>query len=332
MTDITVNLSYRNPETDALESNPISSPGFSPLRLVDFNGLSNNQSVVDTVNDPGSVAGKRFDSVLGNKGFFGGYGNRATTAVAPPGETSCCMMTIAEGSDGDPSGGDTGTPYGAFGGKLNFAIGETVPQGGEMWYAVKILIPAAFNWQAGGGGALKTMRVSQSNGSARLDYHALSGDWDASAASDVQIGWSLGNEIDATTSPYNQAGATVKTDLIVPRDEWVWLECYQLAHSNPALSKRRFWLNGEFVYELVGAEKKWRNQGGTISTETMSNGRETLPTSADSFVDVMWCTYWNGYSPIDNTMYLSKIAYTNQDQPPTDVDEYGNPRMGTNIV
>jgi len=83
MVDITLNLSYKNPETDLWESNPIAS-GFSPLRLVDFNGLSNNQSVVNTANDPGSVAGKRFDSVLGDKGFFGGYGNRATTEVAPP--------------------------------------------------------------------------------------------------------------------------------------------------------------------------------------------------------------------------------------------------------
>jgi len=235
-------------------------------------------------------------------------------------------MTIATGSDGDPN--DAGTAYGAFGGKLSLGGGELVPQGGELWFAVKVYIPSAFSFQAGSGGALKTFRISQSNGSSRLDYHALSGDWDFSADSDIQIGWSLGNEIEVTTGAYNQAGATVKTDLIVPRDEWVWLECYQLAHSNPALSKRRFWLNGQFVYELVGAEKKWRNQAGTISTQTMSNGRETLPTSADSFIDMIWCSYWNGLSPQDNTMYLSKMMYTNQDQPPTDVDEYGNVRMG----
>jgi hypothetical protein len=299
----------------------------SPMLSVDFNGLTNTQSVVDTVNDPGSTSGKRFDSVLGNKGFATGYGVQAVTDVKMTGKTSSCAISIANGSDGDPSGGDTGTIYGAWGGTIN--LPTAITQGNEFWYGMWCRIPAAYDWNSGIGvskpGYIKFLRVNNSVNGQRIEHHVINGSWNGNAAADnLQIGWTLANEFDPKAQEETHKG----TDKIMTLGDWHWVEFYIYAHSDASLAKRRIWVDEALVFERVGADNKWRDINGIYQTETLSSGEKSLPTSGASLTSVMHGTYWNGYSPQNQTYHIQKIVAHNIAAEVLAADSFGNKMMG----
>ena len=299
----------------------------NPWLTVDFNGLASGQSVVSTVNDPGSTAGKRFSSVLGNKGFSGGYGVQAVTDVKMTGRSSSCICSIASGSDGDPSGGDTGTPYGAWGGTID--LPSSISQGQEFWYGMHCLIPTAYNWNHGVGaskpGFIKFLRVNNSANGQRIEHHVVNGSWDGNAAADnLQIGWSLANEFDAKA----QNETHKVTDKIMTLNTWHWVEFYIYAHSDQSLAKRRLWVDGDLVFERVGVNNRWRNGSGNYQTEVLSSGERSLPNSGASLTSIMHGTYWNGYSPQNQAYYIQKIVAHNVAAQVLGEDAFGNKMMG----
>lgn len=302
------------------------------LRVVDFNGLSNGQSVVDTVNDPGSTSGKRFDWTLGNKGFVNGYGIQATTSIKQEGKSSSCAVSIAEGSDGDPSGGGTGSGYGCWGGGVSLGV-DAISEGQEFWYGERVLVPDGFNWNSGSGaskpGYIKFLRVNNNKNGQRLEHHVLNGAWaGGSYSGESQIGWTLANEFD----PKSQVDTHKITKEIMSLGQWVWVEFYVLAHSDPSLAKRRIWVNDNLVFERVGANNKWVDGNGDTQTEVLSSGEKSLPSSDATLDSVMHGTYWNGYSPQDNTYYIQHIGYHKNGSDLIAVDQFGNKMIGSYAI
>lgn len=299
----------------------------NPWLAIDFDGLSDGQSIVDSVNDPGSVAGKRFDWCLGNRGFQGGYGIQADTAVKMDGMASSALISIASGSDGDPSGGDTGTTTGAWGGAVEFP--DAIAQGQEFWYGMYVRIPSGYNWNHGSGvskpGFIKFLRVNNSANGQRIEHHVINGSWDGNGAADsAQIGWSLANEFDVKS----QSETHKQTDLIMTLDWWVWVEFYIYAHSDPAQAIRRLWVGEQLTFERVGPNNRWRNAAGSYQTETLSSGERSLPNSGATLTSVMHGTYWNGYAPQSQSYHIQKIVAHNVAAEVLAVDAFGNKMMG----
>jgi hypothetical protein len=292
----------------------------------DFNGLSNGQSVVDTVNDPGSVPSKSWSSVLGSIGYAGGAGVQGSTVVAAPGKTSSCAVSILEGSDGDPSGGDTGVGSGAWGGTIDFPT--PIEEGDEFWYGDRIWIPTGYDWNHGSGaskpGFIKHLRVNNDANGQRLEHHIINGSWDGSASDSTQVGWSLANEFD----PKAQEETHKASDKILTLGAWHWVEFYIYAHSDPAQAIRRLWVDRDLVFERVGANNRWRDENGEYQTETLSSGERSLPNSAAALISTMHGTYYNGYAPQDQTYYIDIIVAHNVAAEVLDADTFGNKMMG----
>jgi hypothetical protein len=298
----------------------------SPMVRVDFNGLTDGQSVVDTVNDPGSIDGKRWSSVLGGIGEASGFGVEGDTSVHTRLSTSSCRVSIREGSDGDPSGGDTGVGDGAFGGTVDIV---PVPQGGELWYGMRCQVPEAFDWNHGSGaskpGFIKFLRVNNSANGQRIEHHVVNGSWDGNAAPDSQqIGWSLANEFD----PKSQSETHKVTDKILIPWWWHWIEFYIYAHSDPDQAVRRLWVDGILVFERVGNVNRWRDQNGEYQTEVLSSGEQSLPNALATLTSVMHGTYWNGYSPQDQAYNIELIVAHSSPSEVLAVDNFGNKMMG----
>lgn len=312
--------------SDGTWSAPSEPEVFSPLRTVSFDGLDNEQAVFGS----GSVEGKRWDSVLGNTPYAGGYGMRATTAVAAPGYTSSCHMTIAEGGDGDPSGGDTGVGMGAFGGQITFGA-DALSEGQEIWVRYMIRLAPDFNWDHGTGtsqpGYIKLIRINNSANGQRLEHHAINGSWDGNAAADnLQIGWSMANEFDAKV----QASTHKTTQDILELGTWHYLEIYIKASYDRSIAARRTWIDGQLVFERVGNVNKWVAPNGTLQEETIASGERSLPNdSGSTLTSILLFTYWNGYAPQDNECWLQRVDYHKTAGDLPNVDQYGNPCIGT---
>jgi hypothetical protein len=325
------------PDGRILPSNPKAGGGFrslgvaagaafTPFRLISFDGLSNGQAVVGA----GSVAGKKFDSVQGNSAFANGFGTIATTSEAMPGATSCCAMSIAQGSDGDPSGGDTGAGFGAFGGKFIFPVADRPAEGEELWTGMWMKFPSNWSWGSSGTniGFLKFLRFENDDPgvSGKIDIHALNGAFDGSAAGSAQIGWTLTSEFD----PKSQSETHRKTQDIFGLGVWRWVELYQKFSFNRALTEQVIWLDEQFVYSIKGTAAQWRAPNGTIQTATIGSGIRNLPTATAKTSSFMLLTYWNGYAPQDQTCYVQNVALhpSTAGYLPTKTDALGNTMMG----
>lgn len=300
---------------------------FTPLRTVSFDGLASGQSVVagDTgTSTPASVSGKRLDEALGNKGFAGGYGMQAQTTVKMAGKTSAMICSIAQGSDGDPAGGDTGAAYGAFGGRLNLDPAHYVAQGDEIWFGFWMYTPAGTDWSNGPAsniGAVKFIRWLNDETPAKADVHIVNGGLHGRTAATQQAGWGHLSEIDASTESWLDSNRKLKLD------DWSWVESYIKPHSDLASTVRRLWVDEQFVYELSGGVHKYIDHNGATQTFAATAG-ETLPSASAVLDAIMLFTYWNGYAQSDNALYIQSMAYHKTATDLTATDQFGNKMMG----
>lgn len=297
----------------------------NPMLRVDFNSLSDGQSVVNTANDPGSVPGKRFTGVLGNRGFFGGFGVQADTAIKMDGATSSCMCSIAQGSDGDPAGGSTGASYGAFGGIID--IPNPVGEGEELWLGFWMYIPSNFNF-ATNTGLLKYIRMDTTNNVGRIEYMVVNGLYNGQPSS-TQQGWALIRE-----GPGNdklQTETNFVSNRLLVKGEWNWVEMYMLASNDRNISTRRIWCNQQFVCERVGNVNKYINQSGNLITQTIGSGDSLLPSVTDTVTNVYFSTYWNGNSPQNQAWHIQRVIAHKQASDVTNMDQYGNKMMGPQL-
>lgn len=302
---------------------------FTPLVHKNFDGLTNGQSVYST----GSVAGKNWDAVANNTAFAAGFGMQATTAVARPGKTSSCAISIKSGSDGDPSGGDTGVGMGAFGGYVTFPT--NISEGQDVWWGAWMFFPTGWSWDSPThNNQVKFMRWQHSGGSSHMDIYVLNGNYSYgpqesySPASAAQSGWAFRNEYFPVANADTDFTANPSGG-IAPLNSWVWVEQYVHATATAANAIRRRWVNGVFVAEQVGNAAKWRDHTGTIKTKTLAAAIITLQTSSDVLNSAAHFTYWNSYAPQDQTCYINDIVIHNNGADLSATDEFGNLMIGT---
>lgn len=303
---------------------------FTPLVHKSFDGLINAQAVYGT----GSIAGKNWDAVPGNTPFAAGFGMQATTAIARPGQTSCCALSIKAGSDGDPSGGDTGVGMGAFGGYVS--IPTPVAEGQEIWWGAWMLFPTGWRWDSSRSQSLiKFMRYQHTAASSHMDIYVLNGNYDFrpqetyTVGASAQSGWGFRNEYFPVANADTDFSAPPSG--VLPLNGWVWIEQYTLATATAANAVRRMWVNNTFVMEQVGNAAKWRDHTGTIRTKTLSNAIETLAASSDVLNSAAHFTYWNNYAPQNQTCYIADILLHKTRSDLTARDEFGNAMIGSGV-
>jgi hypothetical protein len=316
---------------------------FTPLRVVDFNGLSDQQSIVSTLNDPGSVEGKRFDWCLGSKGFHGGYGIQADTAIKMPGKTSSARLSIKQGSDGDPAGGDTGTNTGAFGGAISLGAHQVAP-GEQFWFGMRIYIPVGFNWGSfsnpGNPGYIKFIRMQIEGDQyyGRLEHHVANGYWKAIEGlpggepynNCNQIGWTNYSEI-IDPRPQSVSVKPMHSSVLFNEGAWNWIECYVNPSTTPG-GARRLWVNNILAWERVGTTQKWLAENGTYATENFIPAETTYPSAGARLAHVLCFTYWNGNAPVDQEVAIQHIAYHKDATTLPASDTFGNKMMGSNAI
>lgn len=288
---------------------------------VDFNGLTDGQSVVNTSADPGSVAGKRFSWVLGERGFANGYGMQADTEQAMPGSTSSAKLSIRKGSDGDP--GDIGKGMGAFGGGIDFGS-NSVFSGEELWVGFWIFVPQDFEFTTNTG-FLKFVRFDTRFNVGRIDNLIANGLYNGTSAAS-QIGWALVRE--GAGNDKSQSETTTLTQVRLNRAAWNWVEMYMKPYHDRNLSVRRVWINGQFATERVGSTNRWVDPNGTLRTQVISSGDLLLSRADDSITNMYLFTYWNGYAPKDQAVWLQKVIIEKNPGKVLASDSYGNKMMG----
>jgi len=305
---------------------------FVPLYRINFDGLSDGQSVVPTANDPGSVEGKRFTSCLGDRGFYNGFGIQATTAVKCTGKTSSCALSIKQGSDGDPAGGSTGANTGAFGGIVS--LGEAqVLEGEEIWWAMRIMFPLGFDFTTPNP-VLKYIRLGQwhkdthvRSTTGKNEHMIVNGIADSVGTSNV-LGWGILSEVFPRF-----ATETVKScdRNLGERGVWHWVCGYIKASATAANCIERIWCDDLLAYErTAGQFNKWHTSSGW-QTQTATDKPILLDT--DQALDGFYIfTYWNGNSPQDQTCYIQDFVYHKEASTIPNVDEFGNKFIGSGSI
>jgi len=251
--------------------------------------------------------------------YTNGYGAITTQSIHRPGHTSSLAISIKQGSDGDPAGGDTGTGMGGFGVDVGFDSNQ-VTEGQSIWIGLWIYFPSTFNVLTNDG-YLKFLRVCNSATAQKTDVEIFNN------GTTSQQGWLHNDEND--TSGFLSFGSKN----ILPRDQWTWVELQMTASANKSTSVRRFWANGKFTFEINGNAVKYIDTNGTLQTTTLaSGGVATLPAAGASLNELMLFTYWNGYAPQSQTVYVSDIVYHKNAATLPAVDTYGNKMMGPSAI
>lgn len=313
-------------------ANATVSSGFSLTQSVLFNGT--NGAAVGIVALPNS--GELYTS------YGGGYGTIYSNAQTRGGRATSGRMTIRQGSDGDP--GDAADGYGASTGLWGCTI--TLPtdcrcvEGDTLHTIMAVYFDADFDFHTPTG-LLKFIRFFGTNFTGHLDhapttYGYVEADV-AHASPSPQTGWMWGNEDDHSGEIY-QAGygqlSGIKSNRIIPLGQWVVIEHRQKFSSNPALASRTTWVNGQFVADFTGNTKTYINAAGSLATLTGGQCKNINPTTV--FTAMRLFTYWNGYSPKDQGIYIDRVDYKRFASGASIVlpntDAYGNAYIGLGVI
>lgn len=291
MTTITLNCSYRDPETDLLTSDPVEPPDpgdlFPPLLALDFSG--------ETVGL--ARAGWNSKSVYAND-QPGGVGTSLKLTLDP--NTQANLDVAACG----------GNHF--FGGREN--LPADIEIGESLWLMQRRVIPTGFTWgycyanadfaaaeacgQSGDGNAwLKDLVLSPRSGFARFYVQP--------AVERRNITQTSGNRVICEQGPiFNDAAG-----ILYPINTEFTLQIY-VKVSNTAAGIIRVWINGTLVNEVTGANVTAANAirewgiGDYWNGVPYTNGSATLH---QWLIEVIAATDKAGYGA------------------PTTVDSFGNP-------
>lgn len=285
---------------------------FTPLLLVNFDGLSNGQSVSAATG--GSVAGKRFSS-WGT--YADGFGSRAVTGLAYPGHSSSAELSIESGSDGNEIPGGTGN-NGEFGGNVGSSIFPEVHEGEEIWIGTLLYVPTGFNWTTDIVPGLKGIRLGQPGTTAKIEHHF-------GRSGGVNTGINLLSEI----QPVSDAFGVHALDRVVISGQWNWVEIYVKASATAANCVRRAWINDEMVIERVAGVNTKYHAAGSWQTQTHSVSERILTDSSNFLNSMMLFTYWNGGAPQNQALNTQKIVIHKTVADLSATDEFGNKMIGS---
>lgn len=217
-----------------------------------------------------------------------------------------CKMQIKEGSDG----------WGQWGGRKN--LPTKLYKGSEIWVRVHTYFPEDFDYNSSGAGnKLKFLRVhtmSEEGGKSGSCVGSNEGfnDWyiypDTKIFGDRPFGF-----IKECHGSWRTFGS-FKNGVSIKKGVWETYEMYLKLDNVPASEGGaglvRVWRNEEFLGEFKDIP--------------------TLSTSKSYANSFLMFTYWNGYAPKTQHMYMDDLIVTNEK--PGSYDSGGRPRIGVGAV
>ena len=295
-----------NPDPNTDPDPDPESDKITPLGGVDFNGLSDGQSITALVDYWGT--------------YGNGCGSQGDTNIKRPGKTSSANMSIQAGTTGRP--GD-GTPAGN--GDFGFILtlndkGHNITEGEEFWMGTWLFIPEDFEFKSGTA-TLKFIRFAMPTGG-KVETQIMG----VGAANST--GFFLGSE----AYPQRQEFTHRDTESVLIRGEWNFVSIYIKASVDQDKSVHRVWVNDQFAMEHVGntsdVTTKWLDPDGALQTQTWvptsgNGGKWAILDESSVLHSIFLFTYWNSNSPKDQSINVQELFYL-KDGTNLATDEYGN--------
>lgn len=311
------------------------SQGSEYLHL-NFTNLTSGQSITSMVDEWGTQGTGTFTD---RQGCYG------DTSVKRTGKNSSLRIEIAARTTGRP-GDDPATPEGSGDWGFQKLLPAPVTQGGTIRIGAWVRVPAGYDWGSdqdhgsgwngnAGAGHIKFLRLEKRTSGGvpdgRVEFYVLNGLIFSDPEPD-QVGWySFVEDVGQVEA---ETKHKIDTAHIFQDDTWHWIELYVKVHATGALAERRAWIDGVLIHEQLGASFKYRNTSGTYTTQTWSAAIPTLDDSGGDINRLYVFTYWNGGAPQDQSLYLSDIVFSNNNENASDLvtDSFGNKMIGSSHV
>lgn len=272
--------------------------------------------------------------------YAGGYGSTYSTAQTRGGRTTSIRTTIKAASDGDPS--DVGAGMGLFGSNITLPTTARCGDGDTLHTIMALYFDPTFDTHTNTG-VLKFIRFLQGDGTyghldhlILNDYGYIEGDT-ATAGPHSPHGFAFGNESDHSGEVWKSGYGYVsgiRSNRNVTRGAWCILELRQKFSTNAATASRTIWIDGQFVVDFTGNTKTYINESGSLVTLT---GGQCVNIGSGKTIDTMRLfTYWNGYAPKDQGVYIDSIGFykipSGQSDNLPNTDSYGNKFIGLGVI
>lgn len=272
--------------------------------------------------------------------YNGGYGSTYSTAQTRGGRSTSIRTTIKAASDGDPS--DVGAGMGLFGSNITLPTTARCGDGDTLHTIMALYFDPTFDTHTNTG-VLKFIRFLQGDGTyghldhlILNDYGYIEGDT-ATAGPHSPHGFAFGNESDHSGEVWKSGYGYVsgiRSNRNVTRGAWCILELRQKFSTNAATASRTIWIDGQFVVDFTGNTKTYINESGSLVTLT---GGQCVNIGSGKTIDTMRLfTYWNGYAPKDQGVYIDSIGFykipSGQSDNLPNTDSYGNKFIGLGVI
>lgn len=328
--------------SDTFTATTLAASSFTPDVVLTFEG-TNGTAIGDiTIQTYGKLGSS----------YIGGYGSKYSNAQTRAGRSTSMEMSIPSGSDGDPSGGDTGTGKGLWGFNIDLPASMICSNGDVLHSAYWMFFPSNFDSSASGA-HLKFLRYTShllsnlTGPGGTIDPNAVSNGRldhliDNPEAFDVspyvshgqQQGWMINNEYDNQavylSPPVGSMSTQIKSTRVIPRGSWALIETRVKWTATASQAEEYMWINRQFAFKRIGSTLSWIDNTGTLVSRTITASK-TLTSSSYCIANLMMFTYWNSNSPQTQSVWLDKIALAKNPASLPDSDEYGNPMMGNAI-
>jgi hypothetical protein len=183
-----------------------------------------------------------------------------------------------------------------------------------------LYVPIGFDWSTNVMPGLKGIRFTQPAQTSKIEHFI--GDRGGSGANS---GVNLLSEFQGAPDAY----ATHDLDRVLIPGQWNWLEVYCKASDVPSECDRRVWINDEMIIErTAGVNNRYHTSEGW-QTQTHYVPEYILPNDASYINGTMVFTYWNGYAPTSQKLWIQRIVMHKTADDLSSTDEFGNKMIGS---
>jgi hypothetical protein len=285
------------------------SVAYTPWVLADFGNLTTDAAVSAN----GTQSGNFPTNVHAT--FDGGYGASRSTTYVYPGKTTSLQLSIPQGSDGDPAGGDTGVGKGLFGLIIEFPTAGAA--GAYVHAQIRIYFPTNFSFHSSTA-SVKFLRFRT------MDLQGNSQGYNTLLLNDVDSGlWAN----DGHGGPFH--GPTVDGELAY-NSEIGGGNVWTTGNANKGV-----WEEFEFETKLgagtSGSVKVWQKISGVWTLILTLDGVATLGDPSHVCDAFLLHTYWNGYAPQTQSDYVDRIVVEHDLSKLTQTDAAGNKIIGSSV-
>ena len=220
----------------------------------------------------------------GGNGFDGIAGDSRYTTEQVYGGAQAVKMSIGSGAEG----------FGTWGGSITFP--SSLAKGANFWARHYIWMPAnpTFRIETPTNGSLKYIRVAQ-----RTAGNANAGYWDLSFTDDS--GSLVNNSCDFRfiKEGGSENWTEFSTNNVFPRGQWVehilHLKLDNQTTAEGGSPRIRFWQNGAKLLDVTN--------------------KRTMINATDTATEYYLFTYWNGFSPQEQSLYIDDITVSSHTLP-----------------